>query len=96
MYQKETRMGTEVKRPKKIEVFNPPPIFHEKYTGTIAMREPRTRLEKLSLPGPSAGRGAFLIAGYYRKASARRQLTSEMSAKVWQMGMERGYLLRLS
>jgi hypothetical protein len=76
MYQKEIRMATEVKRPKKIEVFNPPPIFHEKYIGTTAMREPRTRLEKLSFPGPSAGRGAFLIAGYYRRALVRNQLTS--------------------
>lgn len=28
-------------------------------------------LLKLSLPGPSAGRGAFLIAGYYGNLSAR-------------------------
>jgi hypothetical protein len=28
-----------VKIPKKIEVFNPPPTFHEKYTGTSARRE---------------------------------------------------------
>lgn len=50
--------------PKKMVVFNPPPIFQEKYVGMKAMRENRTRLEKLSDPGPSAGRGAFLIAGY--------------------------------
>jgi len=30
-------------------------------------REKRAVLEKVSLPGPSAGRGAFLIEGYYRK-----------------------------
>jgi hypothetical protein len=28
------------------------------------MREKRRMFEKLSLPGPSAGRGAFLMAGY--------------------------------
>jgi hypothetical protein len=59
-----------VKRPKKMLVFNPPPTFHEKYVGTSAMREKRRMLEKLSLPGPSAGRGAFLIAGYCSQLSA--------------------------
>jgi hypothetical protein len=62
-YQKAMVIGTEVKRPKKMDVFNPPPTFHEKYVGTMAIREKRTMLEKLSEPGPSAGRGAFLIAG---------------------------------
>jgi hypothetical protein len=66
-YQNEIRMGIEVKIPKKIEVFNPPPSFHEKYVGTNPRREKRTRLEKLSEPGPSAGRGAFLMAGYYQQ-----------------------------
>lgn len=63
-YQKLIRIGTEVKIPKKRVVFNPPPTFHEKYVGTMARRENRSRLEKFSPPGPSAGRGAFLIAGY--------------------------------
>jgi hypothetical protein len=57
-------MGTVVKRPKKTEVLNPPPIFQERYVGVIVIREKRRRFEKVSLPGPSAGRGAFLIAGY--------------------------------
>jgi hypothetical protein len=57
-------MGMVVNRPKNIVVFNPPPTFQDKYVGTIAMREKRTRLEKLSEPAASAGRGAFLIAGY--------------------------------
>ena len=64
MVQKARMMGMVVKRPKKMVVFNPPPSFQEKYVGTIAMREKRTRLEKLSAPAASAGRGAFLIAGY--------------------------------
>ena len=75
-------MGTLVKRPKKIEVFNPPPIFHEKYVGTMAIREKSMILEKLSEPGPSAGRGAFLIAGYYRRALVMSQLRSENSPKI--------------
>jgi hypothetical protein len=33
----------------------------------------RRMLEKLSLPGPSAGRGAFLIAGYCAKLLAYTQ-----------------------
>ena len=61
----------EVKRPKKMEVFNPPPTFHEKYVGTKAIKEKRTRLEKLSDPGPSAGSGAFLIAGYWAQDQSR-------------------------
>jgi hypothetical protein len=32
-----------------------------------ARREKSRTLEKCSLPGPSAGSGAFLIAGYYKK-----------------------------
>ena len=63
-YQKLIKIGIDVKIPKKILVFNPPPIFHEKYHGISVTRERRRMLEKLSLPGPSAGRGAFLIAGY--------------------------------
>jgi hypothetical protein len=65
-----------VNRPKKMLVFNPPPTFHEKYVGTIVTREMRRMLEKLSLPGPSAGRGAFLIAGNCSQISAFLQLRS--------------------
>lgn len=53
----------EVKMAKKAVVFNPPPTFQELYAGTMKSRENRATLEKESLPGPSAGRGAFLIAG---------------------------------
>ncbi len=73
-YQKLIRMGTVVKMPKKMLVFNPPPIFQEKYVGTPAAREMRTRLEKLSLPAPSAGRGAFLMEGYCHEKLADVQL----------------------
>jgi hypothetical protein len=58
------RIGIAVIKPKKIHVFNPPPSFQVKYSGTPPRREKRSVLLKLSLPGPSAGRGAFFIAGY--------------------------------
>jgi hypothetical protein len=74
-----------VKIPKKILVFNPPPIFHEKYVGTTVMRETRRMLEKLSLPGPSAGRGAFLIAGYCAQVLAYTQLRSATTQIASQM-----------
>ena len=75
-YQNAIKIGTVVNRPKKMLVFNPPPTFHEKYVGTPAMRAKRRILEKLSFPGPSAGRGPFLIAGYCAEISACSQLTS--------------------
>jgi hypothetical protein len=59
------RIGILVKIAKKIAVFKPPPIFHEQYNGTKARREKRRVLEKPSDPPASAGRGAFLIDGYY-------------------------------
>jgi len=65
MVQYATRMGMEVKRAKKSVVKKPPPTFLAMYHGVIARREKRRTFEKLSLPGPSAGRGAFLMAGYY-------------------------------
>jgi len=52
---------------KNTAVFKPPPIFHEQYNGTRARREKRRVLEKLSEPPASAGRGAFLIDGYYNR-----------------------------
>jgi len=66
MYQKLIKMGTDVNRAKKIVVFSPPPTFHAPYAGTIMRRPKRAVLEKLVAPAPSAGRGAFLIAGYCR------------------------------
>ena len=62
--QKASSMGIEVKRAKNNHVFQPPPTFQDKYKGMSAKREMRRRLEKLSLPAASAGRGAFLIEGY--------------------------------
>lgn len=52
-----------VNRPRKMAVFKPPPTFQDIHSGTPPIREKRRRLEKLSLPAESAGRGAFLIAG---------------------------------
>jgi hypothetical protein len=69
-------MGAVVKIPKKMLVFNPPPTFQERYVGTSVTREKRRMLEKLSLPAPSAGRGAFLIAGYCAKLLAYTQSKS--------------------
>lgn len=63
MVQKAIRIGTDVKRAKNIVVFKPPPNFHDEYAGTMNSSEYRAMLEKLSLPGPSAGSGEFLIAG---------------------------------
>lgn len=74
--QKPITIGMAVISRKKIVVFQPPPIFHERYAGTPPMREKRRRLEKLSPPGPSAGNGAFLIAGYC-KQTVRKSATDE-------------------
>jgi hypothetical protein len=57
-------------------VFNPPPTFQERYVGTSVTRAMRRMFEKLSLPGPSAGKGAFLIAGYCAKLLAYTQSKS--------------------
>lgn len=65
-----------MKRAKKIVVFRPPPIFQAVYAGTMNSSENRAMLEKLSEPGPSAGRGAFLIAGNYN-------LQLAWSQQVW-------------
>jgi hypothetical protein len=35
------------------------------YQGTAIRMEPKKRLEKESEPAPSAGRGAFLMEGYF-------------------------------
>jgi hypothetical protein len=64
-----------VKTAKKIAVFSPPPSFHEHHRGTPASKQPTSTREKLSLPGPSAGRGAFLIDGYYFSRVSGAQLT---------------------
>jgi len=58
------RIGMEVKRPKKSVVKRPPLTFLAMYHGITTRMEKRRTFEKLSLPGPSAGRGAFFMAGY--------------------------------
>jgi hypothetical protein len=45
-------------------IFRPVPIFHDRYRGTPPRMEKSARLEKVSLPAPSAGRGPFLMDGY--------------------------------
>lgn len=64
MYQKVTRMGMEVNMAKKNVVNSPPPTFRARRYGIERPREIRRTLEKLSLLAASAGRGAFLMAGY--------------------------------
>jgi len=68
MTQKAARRGRVVKRAKKSVVFSPPPTFHERYNGTPPRMEKSKVFEKLSAPEASAGRGAFLMEGYYRQA----------------------------
>ena len=65
MVQKEARMGIAAMIAKKIHVKSPPPTLRARYSGMRPRRENRRILEKFSLPAASAGRGAFLIAGYY-------------------------------
>lgn len=77
--------------PKKTEVLSPPPTFQEQYVGTPKRRPKRRRLEKVSFPGPSAGRGAFLIAGYYRSQSVSQSASHgsmdlcAIDRKEWQI-----------
>jgi len=63
------RRGREVKIPKNMLVLSPPPIFQDMYVGTKAMIENRAMLEKDIDPAASAGRGAFLMDGYYKNRS---------------------------
>lgn len=53
-----------VKMAKKMNVQNPPPTLRASHAGTRKRRVKRAMLENCSLEGPSAGRGAFLMAGY--------------------------------
>jgi hypothetical protein len=62
--QNAARTGIVVNMAKNSHVYRPPPTFRAKKAGTIARRKKRKVLEKVSLPAPSAGSGAFLIAGY--------------------------------
>lgn len=64
--QKEPSIGMKVSNPKNTVVLNPPPTFHANHVGTPKSKEKRRMFEKLSEPAESAGRGAFLIAGYYK------------------------------
>jgi len=69
--QKTMRMGIEVKIAKKMASLVPPPSFQLKYKGTRPRSAKSKALENDSLPAASAGRGAFLIAGYYAVELAR-------------------------
>lgn len=58
-------MGRLVNRAKNNQVQHPPPTLRARKAGTIARRDNKRALEKLSEPAPSAGKGAFLMVGYY-------------------------------
>lgn len=64
MTQKAIRIGIAHGTAKSSHVKNPPLTRQVKYAGIPARSEKSRVLLKVSLPGPSAGRGAFLIAGY--------------------------------
>src|SRR3954464_7862636 len=51
----------------------PPPSWRARYQGTMASNENNRILLNDSLPAASAGRGAFLIAGYCSLISTQRQ-----------------------
>jgi hypothetical protein len=55
--------GTVVKRPKNMVNLKPPPNCHESHVGIPRRPVARVAFENCSYPAPSAGRGAFLIAG---------------------------------
>lgn len=67
MYQNDVRMGMLEKKAMNTVVNSPPPTFRASSQGTPRINVIRRVLEKLSLPEVSAGRGAFLIAGYWLK-----------------------------
>lgn len=56
-------VGSVVKRAKKRVVRSPPLSFHDIIVGIRITSSRSKEFEKLPPPGPSAGRGAFLIAG---------------------------------
>lgn len=64
-YQNVARMGMLVSDPKNAHVRIPPLTWRARYAGPKTNKVPRRRLEKLSLLAESAGKGAFLIEGYY-------------------------------
>lgn len=65
MVQKVMMIGIDVKTAKKIDVNKPPPTLRASNHGTTVPKLISKTLEKDSLPAASAGRGPFLIAGYY-------------------------------
>ena len=61
--QKAMRMGIVVHVATNIVKSIPPPRVEEMSNGIEIRRRKRRLLDQESLPGPSAGNGAFLIAG---------------------------------
>lgn len=62
--QKAINIGIAVRIAKISHVIKPPLSCHAKYPGMKARSVKRKRLLNVSLPGPSAGRGAFLMDAY--------------------------------
>ena len=62
-------MGILVNSAKNKVVKRPPPSLRARSQGVPAIRAMRRVLEKVSLPEASAGRGAFLMAGYFQQSA---------------------------
>lgn len=86
MVQKHAKMGIAAMRTKKIHVKRPPPTLRARYKGTRARRVKRRTLEKFSLPAASAGRGAFLIAGYFGSCQLDRHIHGSLCASESPIG----------
>lgn len=63
-YQNVASIGILVRTARKSHVNSPPLTCRARYAGTKANKVQRRTFEKLSLLAESAGRGAFLMAGY--------------------------------
>jgi hypothetical protein len=79
--QKAIRTGIVVKIAKKMVVYRPPRTWRARNQGTTMSRKIIKPLEKLSLPGESAGTGAFLMAGYWREQKLVRASSQAESLK---------------
>ena len=65
MVQKAIRIGRRKPKKKKTVVLKPPPRLWATKIGIPNSSAPRSKFEKDSLPGPSAGRGGLWMAGNF-------------------------------
>jgi hypothetical protein len=80
MVQKAMRMGRANRTARMSHVQKPPFSCQAHHAGMPARRRKRTRLLKLLAPAASAGRGAFLIAGYCDRCTLACHWTNQESA----------------